>query len=619
MVDQQALSTVMDDFARTVTGEFSLIDILELLARSAVRVLPVDGAGVMVARDDDLLHFAFSTGGDGAFAMLERLQDQTQSGPCRDCHDSGETVVSRDLALGGDWPEYQRRATEAGVHAVMALPLQARGNRWGVLDLYQLAPGGLDEEETAAAWTLANIATSYLVVTADRDTARQAQVELAHRAMHDVLTGLPMRWVFLEQLQHGLDTLRRRPGHIGVLFLDLDGLKYVNDTYGHLAGDALLATCATRIRAALRPADIVARVGGDEFVVLLESISGSADAERVAERVLVELAAPYRPDGRVLQPSASIGIAVTEDPATNSDTLISHADAAMYDAKRRGRGRAELFDPAAYAASRTAAHAREDLTSALRAALRDGQLRLHYQPIIDLRDRGTHAVEALARWQHPERGLLPAEAFIGAAETSGVINDIAAWALETACRQLVEWDAVLGDRAPRHIFVNVSSSDLTGPDLPGTVARTLATTGLAAARLTLELTESGLVSEPRAVSQSVAALRRMGCELAIDDFGTGYSSLSRLVQIPATTLKVDRSFTGQLLTHPEAATVVSAVINLGQSLHRAVVVEGVEDAATLAALRAMGCTLVQGYHLAVPMAADDLLALLSGTAAVRSA
>jgi len=620
VVDHAALATVLDEFSATVTGEFSVEDILRQLAEAAVRILGVDGAGVMAPYGESMLRFTFAT--DGKIAAIERLQEELQAGPCRDANLSGQVVSVDDLALEGHWPEYQTRAVEVGAHAVTAIPLRARGRSWGVLDVYRAAPGGLDEAELAAAATLANLATSYLVVTADRDLARRVQDELAHQAMHDPLTGLPVRWVFLEQLAVGLARLRRQPGRLAVLFVDLDGLKYVNDTYGHLAGDRLIQTCAERIRAALRPADVLARIGGDEFVILLEAVGGPEDAVRVAQRILAQLSAPYRPDGETIQPSASIGIVVTDDPDVSEDTLVSHADAAMYRAKHEGPGRYDVFDPAAYAAERDSITTRDGL----RAALRSGQLELFYQPIIDLTAQtpsvrfagpsgpaatGMWAVEALARWRHPTRGLLAATDFISAAERTAVIFELGAWALRTACNQLAAWDAVLGAAAPPRLFVNISVGELVQPDLVELVADALDSAGIAADRLTLEITESGLFTDHHAIV-AVQALRRLGCELAIDDFGTGYSSLSRLVQIPAASLKTDQSFARALRVSGEARAVISAVVLLGATLGRTVIVEGVEDAATLAELRQLGATHAQGFQLAAPQHPDDITATLKG-------
>jgi diguanylate cyclase (GGDEF)-like protein len=278
------LAGVLEAFAATVTGDFSAEDVLRRLAEAAVQVLAVDGAGVMLPVGDELLRFVFATGPMlQQVGTVERLQEQLQAGPCRDSRVDQRTIDIADLATDGDWPTYQRAAVAGGLHGVTVVPLIARGRTWGVLDLYRATVRTLDEGELAAARTLAHLATSYLVVAEDRDSARAAREELAHRAMHDPLTDLPVRWVYLEQLTHALARLERHPGDVAVLFVDLDGLKYVNDTWGHRAGDELILTCVHRIRAALRPTDTVARLGGDEFVVLLEEVD-LAGACRVASQ-----------------------------------------------------------------------------------------------------------------------------------------------------------------------------------------------------------------------------------------------------------------------------------------------------------------------------------------------
>ena len=614
-VDGLGLAAVLNEFAATVTGDFSVGDLLQHLGSGVTRVLDVDGAGVMTPRSrGGRLGVAFAT--PGAIEDLDGLQETLQDGPAHDAFVTGDLVVVPNLAVAGRWAEFERRSATLGIHGVTAVPMRARGRLWGVLNLYRSSDVPLTPPELAAATTLANLATSYLVVAADRDTARHAQDELAHRATHDPLTDLPTRWMFFELVTHAIAGLARRPAHVGVLFLDLDALKQVNDTFGHDAGDRLLTTVAERVRAALRPTDILARLGGDEFVVLLENLTTPAAAGTVAQRILDGLKVPYRQQGRTMNTSVSIGIATTDDPRQTADALVSQADSAMYRAKDAGRGRLEVFDAATHAAERARTSAEEQLIAELASAVRQGELELHYQPIVDLLAgpsedwRGVYAVEALVRWRHPVHGLLPAGAFIEAALRGGLIGDLGAWVLGTACRQLTTWDTRLADRAPQRLFVNVSTQELTDPRLPGRVADTLDRTGLAAHRLTLEITESGMITHPEHTIAALEEIRRLGVQLAIDDFGTGYSSLGRLLQIPATTLKVDQSFTRDLPGNRDAAAVVSAVLLLGHNLRRTVVVEGVENGETLSALHELGCTHVQGYYLSTPKSPGDLEAEL---------
>jgi diguanylate cyclase (GGDEF)-like protein len=436
---------------------------------------------------------------------------------------------------------------------------------------------------------------------------RDAQEQLRQTALYDALTGLLVRGVFMEELQRALARLARHDDRVAVLFLDLDRLKFVNDTLGHAAGDALISRTARLIRESVRPSDPVARFGGDEFVILLPDLTGEDEAVVVAHRILHAFQltpAGVDADPR-LCPSASVGIATTTDPAADPETLVVHADAAMYRAKQSGRGRWELFDPATY---RTV-HERNELEVALRLAQEQDQLVLHYQPIIDLRDGSVHAVEALLRWRHPEQGLLPAASFIDVAETMQV--QLARLVVEQACRQLSRWDTELGPRAPRRVFCNLSTTELSDPELDHDVATALERAGLGPQRLVLEITERSALTETKVVNQTLDHLRDRGCELAIDDFGTGHSGLSRLVGLPAGILKIDQSFIHQMTASREATAVVSAVLLLAHNLRREVVAEGVEDAGTLTTLVELGCRFAQGYHLGRPEAAGPLTAYLA--------
>ncbi|WP_298802295.1 sensor domain-containing phosphodiesterase [uncultured Pseudokineococcus sp.] len=638
-VDHGALTAVLSTFASSVTHAFTTRTVLTQLVRAVTDVLAVDGSAVMVADDDVLLRFAEAHGPLRPIVEeAERLQEVLQDGPCRESHDTGRVVDVADLRLEGRWPAYQAAAERLGLRAVTSVPLRARGRGWGVLDLYRSDTRRLAPHELAAARTLADVATSYLVVAADRDTAERAQAQLAHRAMHDPLTDLPVRWVLVEQLQRSLARLARRGGRVAVLFVDLDGLKYVNDTHGHAAGDDLLTACAQRMREVLRPSDLVARVGGDEFLVLLDDLVEPAEATDVAQRLLARVSLPHVSAGVVLMPSASIGVALTDDADLAPETLVAHADSAMYRAKAGGRGRVDSFDAAAYESHRAEATNPDQLLPALRAALEDGGLELCFQPLHDLGDgldghppaggdappgpppRASpsdtarprravgrlHAVEALLRWRRPGHGLVRAEEFILAAERSGLVVELGAWVLREVCAQLRAWDEALGALSPPRVFVNVSAVELADPGLADRVRRTLHETGTAPGRLVLEVTETSLSGDVETTAATVRSLVALGCELAIDDFGTGYSSLRRLVDLPATCLKVDRSFTRDLRTSPAAAAVVTAAVQLGRTLQRTVVVEGVEDEGTLQALLALGATHLQGYHLTRPLPTDEV-------------
>ncbi|WP_164983832.1 putative bifunctional diguanylate cyclase/phosphodiesterase [Cellulomonas endophytica] len=455
-----------------------------------------------------------------------------------------------------------------------------------------------------------------------------ARDALSRMALHDPLTGLLVAPAMMEQLARSLARLERHPGAVAVLFLDLDNLKQVNDRYGHAAGDELLRCAAGRLATVVRPADTVARVGGDEFVVVLDDLDaehGTAYAECVAERLLLTLDEPCEVTPRgTASPSASIGVAVARSGApdevrspehavggtprvrTAADLLLSQADTAMYRAKRSGRGRSLTYDAAVDAAVST----ERALELELATAVAEHRLLLHYQPIVEVEGRALYGVEALLRWQHPDGTLRPAGQFIDAAERSGLLPTIGRWAVGEACRQLRAWDDDLGAAGPGHVFVNLSPGELARPGLLEHVRACLREHGLEPQRLVLEVTESGVVDEQKG-RRTLQGLQELGCHLAIDDFGTGHSSLSRVVQLPVDHLKIDRSLTRDLTGNPQSRAVTEAVLALARTLQQTVVAEGVEQPEDLDELRRLGCRLAQGYHLGRPQAPEQVTAALS--------
>lgn len=468
-------------------------------------------------------------------------------------------------------------------------------------ELFAETPAGSAAHASLYARVL-ELQQSYAELRVERD-------QLAARALRDPLTGALSRSVFHEELSRALLRLARHPRPLAVLFVDLDRLKQVNDCHGHAAGDEMIRVAVERLRASVRPSDAVARIGGDEFVVLLDDLSSEAEAEAVAQRVLHNMCAPLPAEaGVTLRPSASVGVALAGRDADTADVLLSHADAAMYTAKQRGRGRYALFDAAAY----SAANARVRLESELRRAVPAGQLELHYQPIFNLTTGSRHAVEALLRWQHPSQGLLAADAFIDVADDSGLLAELSPWVIDEACGQMAQWDRMLSDRAPERMFLNLSVGELVRPDLDVLVRTSLARAGVDASRLVIEVTESGMLDKPGSVAESVDRLLRIGCSVAIDDFGTGYSALSRLVELPADILKIDRSFVQRLGSGQEPAAIVAAVLLLAHNLRKTVVAEGIENAQALATLSELGCEHGQGFYLGRPAPADVITAEFSG-------
>jgi diguanylate cyclase (GGDEF)-like protein len=430
--------------------------------------------------------------------------------------------------------------------------------------------------------------------------------------LHDSLTGLPNRLLFGDTLAEALDRAGDSGSPVGVLFIDLDHFKVINDSLGHHTGDELLRTIAPRLSAHLRPGDTVARFGGDEFGILVEYLSDEREAMAIAERVSTAFARPFQLGGVEHYVSASIGIAVARpgDPKVEADSLIRDADAAMYRAKERGRARCELFD----AEMRARAVQRLEVERELRHALDEDQLTLHYQPIVSTATGDVTGVEALVRWQHPERGLLPPGEFIPVAEDSGLIGPIGRWVQEAACRQTAAWHEERPDARPLDISVNLSAREVAHRDLPAAVAEILARTGLDPVHLRLEITESVLVEESSPVSATLEALHELGVTLVLDDFGTGYSSLAYLNRFPLDVLKIDRSFIEALGAEQERTAIVEAIIGMARALSMDVIAEGVENEAQLSELQRLGCDYAQGFLFSRPLPARQIGRMLSAEA-----
>jgi len=440
----------------------------------------------------------------------------------------------------------------------------------------------------------------------DITSRRLAEDKLHHTAHHDSLTDLANRNCFVERLDVAVEGSRLDADQrFAVMFLDLDRFKVINDSLGHIAGNTLLREVARRLSDNVRPKDLVARLGGDEFAVLLEQVQQPGDAMALAQRLLTALAAPVMINGTEVQPGASIGITLSDLGYRSADEVLRDADLAMYAAKADGRHRVALFDQSMH--DRIADKLR--LEADLRHAIGDGQLSLVYQPLFDLEPYRLSGFEALARWVHPERGPISPAVFIALAEESGHIEALTAWIIDQAAGQLAQWQASHPQLGRIDMHVNISGRDLANPALVPLVRDVLLRHGLAARDLTLEITETTLMGKLETALNALNALRKLGVKFSIDDFGTGYSSLAYLSTLPIDSLKIDRSFVMGMSEQPQNVEIVRAVLNLGRTLGKKVIAEGIETVAQLATLKAMGVPVGQGYLMSRPLRAEQVPAL----------
>jgi diguanylate cyclase (GGDEF)-like protein/PAS domain S-box-containing protein len=438
-------------------------------------------------------------------------------------------------------------------------------------------------------------------IGADITERKRAEERLVHEALHDALTGLPNRALFLDRLR-GAITRSRRRGNYGfaVLFLDLDRFKLVNDSLGHLLGDQLLIQVARRLQGCLRPGDTIARLGGDEFTVLLEDMDDAAEASRVAERIRLVFVAPFDVQGHDVFTTASIGIALGGPRYDRPEAVLRDADTALHRAKAEGKARHRIFDTPMH----VAAVEHLQLESDLRRALEREEFRLCYQPIVDLEDGAVIGFEALVRWQHPERGLLQPDAFIPLTEETGMVMALGEWVLRESCRQLAVWDATIPGAEALSVTVNLSSRQIDDRDLVERVAAAVQDAGIEPRRLKLEVTESLIVENPTLAAELLTRIKALGCEICLDDFGTGYSSLSYLLRLPIDVIKVDRSFLVDLKRGTRNADIVWAVLELARRLGMRVIAEGVETHSQVLHLKELECAYAQGYYFSRPLAAE---------------
>jgi len=460
------------------------------------------------------------------------------------------------------------------------------------------------EDSAAPIHDRAGRITGAVIVFHDVSAARAMSVQMTHSAQHDLLTSLPNRLLLNDRITQAIALARRQNKPTAVIFLDLDRFKYINDSLGHAIGDELLQSVSKRLLANVRASDTVSRQGGDEFVILLSEITHLGDAATSARKILLSLNAPHSIRGQDLRIDGSIGISVYPEDGQDAETLIKNADTAMYHAKESGRNNFQFFK----AEMNLKAVERQSLESSLRCALEREEFLLHYQPKVNLDTGEITGVEALIRWQQPDRGLLQPAQFVPIAEDCGLIVQIGRWVLREACRQARAWQKAGLPLLP--IAVNVSAVEFRDEGFVGGVRAILSETGLEARYLELELTEGVLMEHAESTAAVLQELKTMGVHLAVDDFGTGYSSLSYLQQFPIDVLKIDQSFVHRITGDPDDSQIVSAIISMGKSLKHLVVAEGIETQEQSAFLQAQHCAEGQGYLFSRPLAAAQFARLL---------
>jgi diguanylate cyclase (GGDEF)-like protein/PAS domain S-box-containing protein len=439
--------------------------------------------------------------------------------------------------------------------------------------------------------------------TRDVTERRSLEQQLRRQAFHDELTGLANRALLMERVEHAVTQRGRWPRPLALLMLDLDDFKSVNDSLGHGAGNELLIEVAARLAPCVRATDTLARLGGDEFAVLLDDVLDVTYARQVADRILVALAGTFMAGDQELLVHVSVGIAFSPAGGEGTEDLLRDADAALYAAKDAGKNRVEVFNPTMHAA----ALERLQLGAELRQAIGRGELRVQYQPIVDLGSAQWVGAEALVRWRHPTRGTIPPLDFIPLAERNGLIVPLGRWVLEQACGEAMTWPARPGRPAP-YVTVNLSGRQLQDAELLADVEGILGESGLDPARLTFEITESVMMGDGEEVCQKLSDLKALGVRLAVDDFGTGYSSLAYLQRFPIDVLKIDRSFVERVTGGTEESAVAQAIVHLGHAMSLATLAEGIETPEQAAALQALGCDLAQGYLFGRPMEPEELRA-----------
>ena len=579
-------------------GRAPLEELMDAACRAVADGLEVDLVQVVEHLGAGQMRVAAGTGWPDGFVGSEYEMRSFRDEAGREQYARGPVVIE-DLPNDPRWRA--RPLREHGVVSSANVLLGAPQAPAGVLGAHSRIRRTFGEQDLDFLTAVAHVLNGAL-------EGMRTEERIRHDALHDALTGLPNRALLLERLSDAIARADAEGRSLALFFVDVDHLKVLNDSLGHHAGDELLRAIGPRLRAVLRPDDMIARFGGDEFAVLCEGVGDEAHALRVAERLVRAFAQPFEVRGEPRFCSTSVGVVVSDPEGPRGPAeLLSDADAALYRAKERGRGRHEVFD--AGLRDRTTARLRieADLRRALEA---DDQLWVAYQPYYVLPEGSISGVEALLRWDHPEQGPIAPSEFIPVAEDSGLIVELGEYVLRTACRDVAGWQAK-GLAPELTVSVNVSARQMELTGMPGVVGAVLRDAGLAPAALALEITEGLLLEDTPAITETLQALRRLGVRLLLDDFGTGYSSLAYLRRHPIDAIKIDRAFVADLGEDGQGdAAIVAAIVGMAKALGMRVVPEGVETQGQLERLTALGCDFAQGFHLSRPLAASALEELL---------
>jgi len=600
-MEQDRLADVLTEFARTMVTDFPIQNILDHLVKRIVEILPITAAGVtLISASHDPRFIAAS---NGAALSYEQLQTRTGEGPCLAAYHSGEAISVPDLRTEQRFPLFTPLALDAGLVAVFTFPLRHGDVSLGALDLYRDTPGALSPESMTAAMTLADVAAAYLLNAQARADLQESSERASEAALHDPLTGLPNRVLMFERLEHAFHRSRRSGRTTAVFYLDLNDFKSVNDAHGHRVGDELLVAVAERLTGMLRPGDTLARLAGDEFVILCEELDDASGADLIALRINAVMGPPFFLSNLEVNITASIGIAFTGRDSADPEQLLQDADLAMYQTKRTASPESVVDLRELHLAAHHAG-----LQRTLRGAAGRGELCLVYQPIVATPDGCLTGVEALLRWKHPVRGLVAPTLVIPLAEQAGLMTEIGRWVLEQALADAQGWQDPRAEDLV--ISVNVSAQQFMSGGFAEMVGSALARHEVDPRLLTLEVTESIFIRDSERARIVLSDLKALGVSIALDDFGTGYSSLSYLLEYPVDVVKSDRSFIAKLGRDPASEAVMTAVIQLAHGLGMTVVAEGVETVEQQRQLTELGCNFCQGFHFAEPMPADEITTLV---------